>query len=248
MELLFNVFTEITNLFLNFSSISADISSVANTADDMKDVPFLNQDWFDYQDFMKFLVRFVFNLAVLLVLIRYIYYPIAKRKDFLFTYFMIGIVVFILCFTLENVKLELGFALGLFAIFGIIRYRTDAIEIKEMTYLFLVIGISVMNALINKKISITEMALANGAIVFVTFGLEKIWLIRHEIYKVVLYDNIDLIQSGRREELLEDLHLRTGIKINRIEVGKIDLLRDTVQIYIYFYEDEQEGYSDERGR
>jgi hypothetical protein len=119
-------------------------------------------------DFLELLVRFSFNLIVVIILVRYIYYPVARRKDYLFTYILISTVIFALCFLLENVKLEIGFALGLFAIFGIIRYRTSQIPIKEMTYLFLIIGISVINALANKKISYTELVFANFGIIFVT--------------------------------------------------------------------------------
>jgi hypothetical protein len=141
--------------------------------------------------------------------------------------------------------LEMGFALGLFAVFGIIRYRTDAIPIKEMTYLFIVIGMSVMNALINKKISLAELAFANVAIIALTYGLEKVWLLRHESQKLIVYEKIDLIQKGRRAELVADLEKRTGIKVNRVEIGRIDFLRDTVLIKIYFYNDEQDDQMDE---
>jgi hypothetical protein len=150
-----------------------------------------------------------------------------------------------MCFLLESVKLEMGFALGLFAVFGIIRYRTDAIPIKEMTYLFIVIGMSVMNALINKKISLAELMFANLAILALTYGLEHVWLLRHESQKLVVYEKITLIQKGRRAELIADLEERTGIKINRVEIGKIDFLRDTVMVKIYFYEDQQDGHIDE---
>jgi hypothetical protein len=177
--------------------------------------------------------------------VRLIYYPIAKRKDFLFTYFLFSISIFTMCFLLESVKLEMGFALGLFAVFGIIRYRTDAIPIKEMTYLFIVIGMSVMNALINKKISVVELVFANTAILALTYGLEHVWLLRHESQKLVVYEKITLIQKGRRAELIADLEERTGIKINRVEIGKIDFLRDTVMVKIYFYEDQQDGHIDE---
>jgi hypothetical protein len=176
---------------------------------------------------------------------RLIYYPIAKRKDFLFTYFLFSISIFTMCFLLESVKLEMGFALGLFAVFGIIRYRTDAIPIKEMTYLFIVIGMSVMNALINKKISLAELAFANVAIIVLTYGLEKVWLLRHESQKLIVYEKIDLIQKGRRAELIADIEKRTGIKVNRVEIGRIDFLRDTVLIKIYFYNDEQDDQMDE---
>jgi len=201
--------------------------------------------WFNAADLMVLAVRFAVNLVFMLLIVRFIYYPSSRRKDFLFTYLLIGFTVFLLCIMLESVKLDLAFALGLFAVFGIIRYRTDAIPIKEMTYLFIVIGMAVMNALINKKISIAEMAFANMALVAATYGLEKVWLLRHEQMKIVLYERIDLIQNGRRHELVADLEARTGIKINRIEIGKIDFLRDTVQVYMYFYQDQQPGHKDE---
>jgi hypothetical protein len=146
---------------------------------------------------------------------------------------------------LESVKLQMGFALGLFAVFGIIRYRTDAIPIKEMTYLFVVIGMSVMNALINKKISLVELSFANLVIIGATYGLEKVWLLRHEAQKIIVYENIDLIKVGREEEMIADIELRTGIKVNRFEIGKIDFLRDTALIKIYFFEDEQGNQTDD---
>ena len=145
--------------------------------------------------------------------------------------------MFLLCITLDNVKLELGFALGLFAIFGIIRYRTRQIPIKEMTYLFLVIGISVVNALANKKISHADLIFANLMIVFITFGMERIWLLRGESRKNVIYEKIELIVPERRAELLADLEARTGIDIIRVEVRRIDFLKDTANLRIFYYED-----------
>ncbi|MEO0403580.1 MAG: DUF4956 domain-containing protein [Bacteroidota bacterium] len=207
---------------------------------------FFGMEWFD-DDAIKLLFRFGINMLFVLILVRFIYYPVARRKDFLFTYMLISVTVFFLCFLLENLTLDLGFALGLFAVFGIIRYRTDPIPIKEMTYLFIIIGISVLNALVNKKISYTELFIANGAIVLVTYGLEKIWLLRHESFKIILYDNIELIQAGKREDLIEDLEIRTGIKINRVEIGRIDFLRDTALLRIYFYEDDQLAHYEESG-
>ena len=135
-------------------------------------------------------------------------------------------------------KQQLGFALGLFAIFGIIRYRTDAIPIKEMTYLFLVIGISVVNALANKKISHAELVFANLLIVFVTFGMERIWLLRHEIQRNITYEKIDLILPEKRQELIADLRARTGLDIVRVEIRRIDFLKDTVSLRVFYYEDD----------
>jgi hypothetical protein len=199
----------------------------------------------NWEDLLEMVLRLGVHLFFVTLIVRFIYYPIAKRKDFLFTYMLFSISIFLMCFMLESVKLEMGFALGLFAVFGIIRYRTDAIPIKEMTYLFIIIGMSVMNALINKKISLVELVFANFAIIGLTFGLEKVWLLRHESQKIILYDNIHLIQVGRHDELKADLEMRTGIKINRVEIGKIDFLRDTALLKIYFYDDEQHSQMDE---
>jgi len=198
---------------------------------------FLGTPIFDAKDFWNLITKTIFNLIIITTIIRYIYYPVTKNKDYLFTYFLISLTVFLLCVLLDSVKLQLGFALGLFAIFGIIRYRTDPIPIKEMTYLFLVIGVSVVNALANKKISHAELIFANLMIVFVTFGMERIWLLKGESRKNVIYEKIELIVSERREELLADLKERTGIDIIRVEVRRIDFLKDTANLRIFYYED-----------
>ena len=199
---------------------------------------FLGTPIFDSEDFWKLITKTVFNLIIITTIVRYIYYPVTKNKDYLFTYFLISLTVFLLCVLLDSVKLQLGFALGLFAIFGIIRYRTDPIPIKEMTYLFLVIGISVVNALANKKISHAELIFANLLIVFVTFGMERIWLLRHETRKNVTYEKIELIVPERRAELIADLKKRTGLEVVRVEVRRIDFLKDTANLRIFYYEDD----------
>ena len=201
---------------------------------------FLGTPLWDSEDFLKLLIKGAFNLGIVILIVRYIYYPVTKNKDYLFTYLLISLTVFLLCVLLDSVKLQLGFALGLFAIFGIIRYRTDPIPIKEMTYLFLVIGISVVNALANKKISYAELVLANLLIVFVTYGMERIWLLRHESRKNIIYEKIELIKPERREELIEDLKERTGIDIIRVEIRRIDFLRDVANVRIFYYEEDSE--------
>lgn len=185
-------------------------------------------------DFYALLFRMVLNLFVLTILIRFLYYQKTKRKDYLFTYYLIGMITFFLCFGLKKLDIDTGMGLGLFAIFSILRYRTEGIEIKEMTYLFLVIGISVVNALASNKISLAEMALINGVLLAITFGLENLWLLRHETRKVINYERIDLIKPELYEEMKADVEARTGLKINRIEVGKIDFLRDSAQLLVYF--------------
>ncbi len=187
-------------------------------------------------DFSELTLRFFLNFIVVFVIVRFLYHRVQKRKDYLFTYILISTVIFLLCFLLENVKLELGFALGLFAIFGIIRYRTLQIPIKEMTYLFLVIGISVINALANKKVSYAELLFTNMVLIVLTYALESLMSLRHESVKAINYEKIELIKTGNRAELILDFEERYGIKINRIEIGKIDFLRDTARINIYYFE------------
>jgi hypothetical protein len=190
-------------------------------------------------NFYELLIRFSFNTVVTLIIVRYLYYSITKRKDYLFTYILISIIVFFLCFLLGNVKLQLAFALGLFAIFGIIRYRTIVVPIKEMTYLFIVIGISVINALANKKISYIELIFTNLAVIAATFLLEKIWLLRHESSKMIVYEKIENIKPENYDILKSDLEMRTGLKIEKIEIGRINFLNDTVRIRIYYFENEE---------
>jgi hypothetical protein len=139
-----------------------------------------------------------------------------------------------LCRLLIGVELDLAFALGLFAIFGIIRYRTDAIPIREMTYLFLVISLAVINALTTGDDTWGVLVLANGTVWAITWVLERLWKLRHLATKIVIYDRVDLIHAGRREELIADLSQRTGVEIEKIEIGKVDLLRDTAVIKVFF--------------
>ncbi len=186
------------------------------------------------EDFLSLLIRFSLNLLVIIAIVVGLYAKNSKRKDFYFSYIAVSMVIFLLCFLLVSVKIELGFALGLFAVFGIIRYRTDAIPIKEMTYLFVVIGISVINALANKKISYAELITTNLLIVVGLYILEKILHLRQEISYRVIYEKIENVQAGKDDELLADLKLRTGKNIKRFEIERIDFLRDVAYINIFF--------------
>lgn len=207
----------------------------------LSEIEFLGIKLIDVEDFSELIVRFIFNTIVAFIIIRGLYYSVTRNKDYLFTYLLISTTVFLLCFLLENVKLQLGFALGLFAIFGIIRYRTRQIEIKEMTYLFLVIGISVINALANKKVSYAELVFTNVAIILVTWFLEKAWKLKHQARRTIVYEKIELIKPEHRKELIEDLEKRVGVKINKINIRRINFLRDTARIRIYYYEDPNGG-------
>ncbi len=199
-------------------------------------IPILGIELMDNQDFFEMVIRFLINFSVATIVIRAIYYPIHKRKDYLFTYFLFNILIFFVCILLNGVKLKLGFAFGLFAIFGILRYRTEQLPIKEMTYLFMIIAIAIVNSLSDKKVSLAELLFVNLAIVTATFLLEKVFLLKHESRKDVLYEKIENVKPENHEQLIADLKERTGLNINRVQVGKIDFLRDTVKIIVYYYE------------
>ncbi|HKL39017.1 MAG TPA: DUF4956 domain-containing protein [Bacteroidales bacterium] len=204
------------------------------------DIKLLGIDMIQTSDFLELLLRFTLNMVAIVIIIRYLYYTSTRRKDYLFTYILISITVFLLCFLLENVKLQLGFALGLFAIFGIIRYRTTTIPIREMTYLFVVIALSVINALANKQISYAELLFSNFIIVFACYGFEKLWLLKHRSRKTIVYEKIENVHPAHYDALKQDLEERTGLSIEKIEVGNIDFLRDTARIRIYYYEPDNE--------
>lgn len=193
-------------------------------------------------DFAKMLVRFTINFVFLTLIVRVVYFRNSGSKDFLFSYYMINVLVFFICFTLKKFDLGLGMALGLFAIFGILRYRTDTIPIKEMTYLFMVIGVAVINALSNKQMSYVELAFTNISIVGLAAALEAIPLLRREMRETVIYEKIDLIKPENHTALIADLEARTGLKISRVELGQIDFLRDTVKIDIFYHPQEQEHF------
>ena len=195
---------------------------------------FLDIPLFD-NDFYKMIFRFILNFSFLTVIIRFIYYPDSKRKDYVFTYYLISLIVFFLCFTLKKYEMDIGMALGLFAIFGIIRYRTNPVDIKEMTYLFVVIGVSIINALANKKMSYAEILSANLIIVFVLLLIEKYWSLKQLITKTIVYENIDNIKPENYNILKEDLKNRTGLIINNVTVGDVDFLKDVATVTIFYY-------------
>ena len=196
---------------------------------------FLDIPIFD-NDFYKMLFRFSLNIIFLIIIIRYIYYKKTRNKDYLFTYFMISTIVFFLIFTFKKHELNLGMALGLFAVFGIIRYRTDSIPIKEMTYLFVVIGVSIINSLASSKVSYFEIVGANLIIVFSLLLLERYWFQGNVISKKIVYEKIENVKYQNREILREDLEKRTGLQIKEIRIRDIDFLKDVANLIIYYDE------------
>jgi len=187
-------------------------------------------------DFYAMLLRFAFNLLFISIIIRGLYLKSSTNKVYAFTFFMVGIVVFFLCFTLKKYDLDLGMALGLFAIFGVIHYRTNTINIKEMTYLFVVIGISVINALASKDISYAETLACNLVVVTAIYLIEKTFFGKKEQSKNINYEKIENIKPENHELLKADLEERTGLKINRVVVKDINFLDDTTKIVIYYDE------------
>ena len=192
-----------------------------------------------HNDFWELLFKFGIDLAVVYILIRLIYYPIHRKKDFLFTYFLFNVLIFFLCGLLNSVKLSTGFAFGLFAIFSILRYRTEQISIKDMTYLLAVIAVAVVNALFGKKVSLIELFFTNALILVTTYVLEHLWLTRHEAMRQIIYERIELIKPENRQKLYDDLRDRLGVTVSRVAIGRIDLLRDTAQLRVFYFDDEQ---------
>ncbi len=192
-------------------------------------------DLYDSKDLIKLLFKFSIDLLFLFIIVRVIYYRIKDEKDYVFTFFMFNILTFFICYLLRKVPMEMGFALGLFAVFGILRYRTEAIPIRQMTYLFIVIGLSMINSLANKSISWFEILLANGIITIITYLIDRVWFSTIELTKTILYEKIELIKPENEQELIEDLKKRTGLQIVAVKVDKVDFLRDTAQIKIYYH-------------
>jgi len=216
---------------INFDEMVQNTTSVVSQ---QSSLDFLGVPLFDGQSLYQLLLRFGFNFLICWVIIHFLYYRKKGKRDYYFTFMLFSVTVFLLIFLLDNVKLQMGFALGMFAIFGMIRYRTESIPIREMTYLFISIGISVINGLA-LTVSYTELVVTNLIFILVTCLLEWNRFIKHDLpYKVILYENIKLILPERHEELKADLIKRTGLDIVKFEIGNIDFLRDVTYIKVYY--------------
>lgn len=194
---------------------------------------FLGAPIFESQSLLNLLIRFSFNLLVSWIVIHFFYYKKNGRKDYYLSYILFSTTMFLLIFLMENIKLQIGFALGLFAIFGMIRYRTETVPVREMTYLFVIIGQSVINGLA-LNISIAELLLSNFLIIALIFVAEYTSKKRHRATKIILYDRIDLITPDKRQEMIEDIRKRTGLDIYNVEIGNIDFLKDSAFVKLYY--------------
>ena len=190
--------------------------------------------WCDAAGVTEMLLRFGFFMLVLWFIVYFLYYRKTHRRDYFFTLVLLSVSIFFLIYLLGSVKVKIGFALGLFAIFGVLRYRTETIPVREMSYMFGVISLSVINALAD-SLSIAELLLPNVAIAVLIWLFETFVLRKNLASKLILYDRIELITPERREELLEDLRKRTGLEITKLNIGSVDFLKDTAIIKIEYY-------------
>ena len=187
-------------------------------------------------ELISLIIRFSFNLFVAFIIIKLIYHRDHQGNDFVFTYFMFNSLIFFFAYLLGNIDINMGFGFGMFAVFAILRYRTDPIPIKEMTYLFIVITIGVINALSNTDVSFTSLLFTNIVLVVLTLVLEKYWQNNLLISRNVVYEKIENIKPENHHVLLSDLKERTGLDIIRFEVRRTNFLRDTVNIRVFFKE------------
>ena len=193
---------------------------------------FMNIPLLDTNALIELLLRFGFNMLICWVIIRYFYYRNSERKDFVFTFSLFSVTIFLLIYLSNSIKLEIGMGLGLFAIFGILRYRTEQVSIREMTYLFAIIGISVINGLA-LSVSYSALMVTNLIFLVVTF-LESRISVKQTSSKIILYEKIALIRPDKMEELKADLENRTGLKVLKVEVGHIDFLRDVAFLKVCY--------------
>ena len=189
----------------------------------------------------KMATRVVIDLATIFVLVRLIYYPIYKQREFFFMFVIFNLIIFLISFLLNKVELSMGAAFGLFAVFSMLRYRTESISIKDMTYLFLCIAIGLVTAVTKIKDAplVQEHWFLVGlcsSILLLTWLLESNLFGKKEQSRLIVYENIELIQAARREDLLNDLRSRTGINVHRVAVVRINFLKDSALVKVYYYD------------
>ena len=194
-------------------------------------------------DLTNFLLGFLVNFVVGLIIVRFIYYPRTKDKRFVFTYLTFSTVIYFVVSLMANITIGIGVGFGLFAIFRIVRYRTEPMPVREMTYLFVLMSLPVMNFSGMLQTAWPQLIIANAVIILVLWLLEKEWGFEYQLPRHVVYEKIELIQPSRQVEMVADLEARTGRKVERVEVGKIDFLKDTADLRVYFAKEDQNGWS-----
>jgi len=192
---------------------------------------------------LSVLIRFFTNLAVLFLLIRIIYYKYSKKEEYVFSFFLMGIIIFLICSLLETVDIQLGMALGLFAIFAILRFRTVNYTVKDMTYIFTVIGISVINSQANIPPPLIGAIVVNSIIIIAAYILEIFLNKRTHTSIVVIYKNLELLRPSFKKDLIRDLSAQTGQTIEKVVIVKIDTVKKTAELLVYFMDKDVTQYS-----
>ena len=197
-------------------------------------VRFIDLKLFDAEDFTDLILRSLFNFIIVFILVKFIYRSDKKNKNYAFSFYLFSMIIFFLCYLLSGIKLEMGFAFGLFAIFSTLRYRTISIPMKEMTYLFMVIAIAVINALTTKKVSFMELLFTNVSLIAASYFLERLWYKEGLSEQTIEYEKIENIKPERRAILIADLKERTGLDIRSAEILTTDFLRDMARVRVYY--------------
>lgn len=202
----------------------------------MEDLYVLDIRLLDLHALKETAFKFVFNFITAFVLARFLYYRLHKKREYFFTFLLFNVLIFFVCLLLNSVRIKMGFAFGLFALFGLLRYRTGSLPLKEMTYLFAVIVIAVVNALMNERISIVEILFFNAVIIGVT-ALTEHYLGEPDLAESrVKYNNITLLLSGNTDDILQDLRAKTGLPVKKFTVEEFDTTKNTVEIKILYSE------------
>lgn len=186
-------------------------------------------------DIYSFTNRAIIDFISVILLVGLIYYPKHKNKDFIFNFVLFNVVNFMICSLLGAVKIKVGFAFGLFAMFSIIRYRTIAISIKDMGYFFVCVALGMINSLASTDDGYLVLIICNLVILALTFVLERLDFLTNENSKDIIYDRIELIKPHLNSELLADLSKRTGLSIHKVDIISIDYLKDVASIKAYYY-------------
>jgi hypothetical protein len=184
--------------------------------------------------FIEAMASFGLNLAIVIIIVRFIYYPQQRDKNYVFTLITFNTIVFFVMGLLNNANIGVGVGFGLFAIFSILRYRTDTIPIREMTYLFVLIALPVLNSVLLTSAVYAEFAVVNLATIAILFVLEKGWGFQYEARKTIVYERIELVRPENWSLMLDDLRARTGLPIKRVEIGRLNFLRDSAEITIFY--------------
>lgn len=211
--------------------MSGDTIAAVQTS--MESIMIMGTPLVNVTDFWSLIIRCLFNTAIVWFIIHFLYYKKSQRRDYYFTFMLISLSIFFLIYLLGSVKIKIGFALGLFAIFGIIRYRTESMPVREMTYLFVIIAISVINALAG-PVSFLELIATNIIFALVIWLCEGNKWIKHTACKMVQYDKINLVTPDKYDEMVADLKKRLGLDIVKVEIGAVDFLRDMVVLKVYY--------------